>query len=127
MYPGAAIVPTSQVGQYTLNKVGDKIGPKKREGTIITTSLWPKPCQKPGGDQINRLSILNKVSPATHQLECMGGQEDCMYLMVWAAFTLTWLPCMEENTRTSRRCARREAGDSSCRLNCMSDRHRFAD
>ena len=68
MHLGAAIVPTSQVGQYTLNKVGDKIGPKKREGTIVTTSLWPEPCHKPGGDQVNRLSILNKVRPANYQI-----------------------------------------------------------
>ncbi len=59
----AAIVPRKQVGQYTLNKIGEKIAPKKRQGTIITTSLWPKPCLKPGGDQVNRLSILNKVCP----------------------------------------------------------------
>lgn len=59
----AAIVPEEQVGQYTLNKVGEKIGRKPKQSTIITTSLWPKPCQKPGGDQVNRLSILNKAIP----------------------------------------------------------------
>lgn len=59
-----SIVPEEQVGQYTLNRLGDKVMRKPKQNVIITTSLWPKPCNKEGGDHVNRLSILNKIDYA---------------------------------------------------------------
>ena len=61
----AAVVPTEQVGQFTMNKRGSKILPKPAGGLIMTTSIHDQPCAKAQGDFINALSVINKVLRTT--------------------------------------------------------------
>lgn len=63
---GAAIVPRDQIGAFTINEAGNKLPWKKDGGMLVTTGIHPKPCQRPGGDMIHKLSIHNKVGDCWH-------------------------------------------------------------